>query len=418
MKEEIYETQLQFKFREEVVSTAQPAIVNAGTESSWPWVSSVLQANYSNPDIEAARTICSSVAAHTLGGSLPVWILAIAPPGSAKTDLLEGLRGLPRIYFVDEVTKNTFLSGKVDQQGKQRKRKASLLHRIGKDGIMVAADFSTYTSNERNLGEVLSQLRRIYDGNYSREFGLDENEEERSWEGRLTLLAGATTAVDGQYGLFQSLGERFLRVRWPRAGGVETGLRAMEHTPALMGELRAAMGSLLGPLLVTPNQPPSLSEGFCIKLSALGELITLARAHVERHRYTREMVGLAAAEGNTRLPQQLRQLACGSVLLDGRTEGDENDFQLVSRVALDSMPPVRRSVLVALIIGERTDSLHLPPTTLQHALEDLQAAGVVQGFGQSGSLPTLTEQCVTLVEQAGLGEFLRSRNPQVIQRAA
>ena len=110
--------------------------------------------------------------------------------------MLESLRGLPGVHFVDEVTPKTFISGKVDERDRKRTRPASLLHRIGKDGILVAADFGTYTSDPKSLGLVLAQQRRIYDGNYSREFGTDEHLEERDWHGRLTVLAGAVPDVD------------------------------------------------------------------------------------------------------------------------------------------------------------------------------------------------------------------------------
>jgi hypothetical protein len=128
-----------------------------------------------------------------------------------KTDFLESFRDLPRVHFVDEVTPNTFLSGKLDEQGKPRKNSASLLHRIGNDGVLVAADFSTFTSNPKTLGTIMSQLRKIYDGNFTREFGTEENLPDRSWTGRLTMFAGAVPDIDRHYSVFQGLGERFVR---------------------------------------------------------------------------------------------------------------------------------------------------------------------------------------------------------------
>src|SRR5262249_50269936 len=157
-------------------------------------------------------SLFAALAAHTLKQFPPAWSLAIAPPGSMKTDLLETFRGLPGVHFVDEVTTNTFLSGKVDDKFK-RTRPASWLHRMGEDGVLVAADFSTFTSDPKKLQVIMAQLRRIYDGHFSREFGTDENMQERNWKGRLTLFAGAVPDVDGHYSLFQKLGERFLRVR-------------------------------------------------------------------------------------------------------------------------------------------------------------------------------------------------------------
>jgi hypothetical protein len=221
-------------------------------------VADVLNKHCKNPDIEAARLLCSALAADAFKKYLPAWCLAIAPPDSMKTHLLEGFRGLPGVYFVDEVTTNTFLSGKVDEKDRKRKEPAILLHRIGKDGVLIAADFSAFTSNPKRLQVILSQLRRNYDGNFSREFGTDENIEERSWKGTLTGFAGGTPDVDGHYSIFQSLGERFVRVRWPRAGRVETALQAMKLTEKVTKDLRATVRALMRPILSDSQTAPNI----------------------------------------------------------------------------------------------------------------------------------------------------------------
>jgi len=102
----------------------------------WQDVVDVLYKHYVGADTEAARVLCAAMASHALKDYPPAWCLAIAPPGSAKTDLLESFRGLPGVHFIDEVTPKTFLSGKVDEHGKKRERPASLLHRIGSDGAL------------------------------------------------------------------------------------------------------------------------------------------------------------------------------------------------------------------------------------------------------------------------------------------
>jgi hypothetical protein len=70
-----------------------------------------LQRNFEKPDIEAAKLLFASVAAHRIVQYPPAWIMAIAPSGSMKTALLDTLQDLPSVHFVDEVTTNTFISG-------------------------------------------------------------------------------------------------------------------------------------------------------------------------------------------------------------------------------------------------------------------------------------------------------------------
>src|SRR5205814_8795874 len=113
----------------------------------------------------------------------------------------------------------TFISGMVNEPGAKRTAPASLLHRIGSDGILVIADFSTYaTISPKQQAMVMAQLRRIYDGHFSREFGTpNDPDNKREWHGRLTVIAGGTPDVDRQRLMNQSLGERLIRKRWQRA---------------------------------------------------------------------------------------------------------------------------------------------------------------------------------------------------------
>jgi hypothetical protein len=374
------------------------------TESDqWQHIVDLLRANYENPDIQAARLICSAVAAHALKRFSPAWVLAIAPPGSMKTDLLESLRELPNVHFVDEITTKTFISGKVDEPGIKRTRPASWLHRIGSDGIVVAADFSTFTADPKSLQVILAQLRRIYDGNYAREFGTDENGDERSWKGRLTLFAGAVPDIDRHYHLFQKLGERFLRLRWPRAGGVQAALRAMHHTTKLAPQLQEAVHGLLQPLLLTPGDKivtPALDSSMEIRVANLSELTALARSHVERDQYSREVIAEPITEGNTRLPQQLCQIARGSALIDRRQSINESDFGLLCRAALDSLPPARRTVLETLVEGNPAYSTALPSATAYRALEELQLVGLVKNVGNRALEAELTGRAQELLREA------------------
>lgn len=389
--------------------------------TQWDAVAAALEKHFRNPDIEAARVLCSIVASHALKEYPPAWGLAIAPSGSLKTELLKSLRGLPRVHFVDEITPRTFISGKMDDpRRKKRTQPASLLHRIGPDGILVAADFSTFTANQKTFGMILSQLRRIYDGHLTREFGTDENLQERSWEGRLTVIAGAVPDIDGYHSLFQSLGERFVRVRWDRAGGVETGLQAMRYTCAVEAEIRFVIHALLNPILSASQSAPSIPAGFEKRIASLSEFVALSRMYVERDRQTREATGTPAPEGNTRLPQELCQIARGSALIDGRAEVNEDDYRLVCRSALNSLPPARCTVLQALGKSKSPLSTGLPKTTVVRALEDLQLAGILD------SKQSLTSSAETLLQDARLdakfnainGDLVPATSPHELQKSS
>ena len=81
-------------------------------QNRWNTVVDVLEHRFHDADVQAARAVYAAVAAHRLKGQ-PVWPMAVAPPGSLKTEILDALNGLPNVHFIDSVTPNTFISGQI-----------------------------------------------------------------------------------------------------------------------------------------------------------------------------------------------------------------------------------------------------------------------------------------------------------------
>jgi hypothetical protein len=402
---------------------------------AWAEVERFLRQDYIDPDINAVRIICSCVAAHRITEHPAVWAMCVAPSGSLKTAILQSLDGLPTMHFIDEVTPNTFVSGRIPDRGdeeKPRRRRekrepASLLHRIGDDGFLIAADFSTILSmDERSRAKILAQLRRIYDGHFTREFGTEENLSQRSWKGRLTFITGATPDIDHQYSVFRSLGERFIQVRWPRAGGIETGIRAMRQRPNAARDLKSAIHRLLLPILgygksqafkQTPIPSPCFGTDYEVRVAHLGEFVALARAHVPRSRSDHEPVAPPSPEGNTRLPQELAQIGRGAAVLAGRTEVTEADFALVSRAALDCIPSARAAVIRVLRNGTSASSSGLLGGLLNRTLEDLETLGICERPEATGSDYALTRSAQDLLAGAGLTSPNMHMNDTVVNGA-
>jgi hypothetical protein len=297
-----------------------------------------------------------------------------------KTDLLESLDGLPRGHLVDTVTPHTFLSGQIEdgrRRGKvESKTSASLLHRIGPDGILVCCDFSTVISmNRDHRASVLADLRRIYDGRLHKEFGTAEKPQEREWRGRITFIAAATPDVDTHYAIFQTLGERFVMVRWHRPGGIEAAVKAMnQDRQAAKQALREAVHGLLGSL--KPAEP-EIAESLQLQIAALAEFAVRARTHVPRNGYSKDIVYVPEPEASTRLSQQLAQLVKGSALLAGRPVAQREDYSLAWRVGFDCIPAMRAKILNALISGGDIRSVNMPPSTKSYAVQDLECQELV-----------------------------------------
>jgi len=321
--------------------------------------------------------------------------MLVGPPGSMKTELLNGMDGLPHVHFIDKLTAKTFISGQLEDPHRKRTQSPSLLHRIGTAGIVAYPDFSTVLGMQQDeKASILADMRRIYDGKLSKEFGTDAKQEERTWEGRLTFVVAVTPEIDRAYSIFQTLGERFVMIRWPRAGGIEAALAAMnqDNTQAKL-DIRVAVHHLLKRL---PEAEPTLSYERQVRIAALTEVVVRGRTHVPRSGYDKQIIYIPEAESATRLAQQLAQLAKGSALLGERAEVDDGDLQLVRRAAFDCMPPMRKALLEAVMRGEDPKGLGFPNTTLHYLKEDMELQGLLEkGKG-------LTDLARDMLREAGV----------------
>jgi len=354
----------------------------------WSAVERALLTHHYNPDLQAAQALYAAVAAHNLPGQ-PVWPMLVAPPGSMKTDLLAGLDGLPTVHLIDRVTPNTFLSGQIkDAESPQSRNSSSLLHRIGASGIIVYPDFSTILSmNRTHRGSVLADMRRIYDGHLRKEYGTDDDRREHEWKGRITFAVATTDEVDRHYAVFQTLGERFVMIRWGRPGGVEAALMAMnQNCAARARDLREAIHSMMFGL---HTQEPQLSSEMQYSIAALAEFAVRGRTHIHRSGRTKEIEYVPEPEAATRLAQQFAQLAKGSALVRERSEVGDDDYGLVKRVAFDCIPTSRRRLLDALISGEKGTGA---ASTLSYAKQELEALELLSGGALSGSARDLLRQ--------------------------
>ena len=182
-------------------------------------------------------------------------------------------------------------------------------------------------------------MRRIYDGQLRKEVGTSDPP--LVWTGRITFAVAATPDVDRHYSIFQSLGERFLMVRWHRPGGdsaaEQAALQAMnQDLPKLQQAMKFAVSQLFAGF---SNQPVTMRQGFQKRIAALAEFVVRARTHVPRDSsQSKHLHYMPEPEASTRLAQQLCQLGKGSARLSGRRRVSEADLRLVYRVGFDCIP--------------------------------------------------------------------------------
>ncbi len=164
--------------------------------------------------------VLATILANKLPGD-PLWLLIIAPPSSAKTEIISSLSDIAGIFPLSSLTAHTLVSGMVHEEDK------SLLPKL-KGKIITLKDFtSIITMHREQRAEVLSQLREIYDGRYTKCFGTGKSID---WEGKVGIIAGVTPVIDTHYAIFQMLGERFIQYRIQQPDPVEMAMKGMENS--------------------------------------------------------------------------------------------------------------------------------------------------------------------------------------------
>ena len=113
------------------------------------------------------KRLLTILAASTALDGDPLWGMLIGPSSSGKTEAIRALDGLAEP--VDELTAPALLSW---THGKQP-HPTGVLTRIGSRGLVTVGDFSTVlaTSDRGGRDQLFALLRRVYDGQVTRDLG-------------------------------------------------------------------------------------------------------------------------------------------------------------------------------------------------------------------------------------------------------
>jgi hypothetical protein len=330
-------------------------------------------------DPDVLPTMLGVLAAHRFGGT-PVWLLIVAPPSGTKTELLRALWGTPGVYPLSELTSKTFASG-LETHGED----PSLLHRLTNE-VLVLKDLTTVLEMyQEERQAILAQLREIYDRRFDKAWGTGK---ELHWQGRLGFLAGVTPIIDSYHSVLSVLGERFVLFRMIQPDREQSARKSLDNAkvePKMRASLAGAVQSFLAGLPTTAPEVPTEATN---RLVNLANFVTRCRSGVVRDRYRRELEYVPEPEMPARFVKQLFELLRGVALVLGHEEATGEDMDRVARVALDSIPAVRRVVLRAVATMPMVDdtlkttaisqAVQYASATVRRALEDLQALGILE----------------------------------------
>jgi hypothetical protein len=320
------------------------------------------------------------IAANMLSGDA-IWLGIIAPPSSAKTEMLITLANLPHTEMVGTVSVAGLLSGTPRRQ-RAAGAKGGLLQKIGSHGFLVLKDFGSILSmRPETKTELLAALREIYDGKWTRIVGTDGGST-LQWSGKIGLLFGCTRIYDSYYGVISELGDRFLLCRMePNEGQFRHALKNANRAPQMRARLVEAVTNLFATPLPPPRDP---NEREIIWLNGILQIAVRLRGAVKRDYRTRELEDIYGAEGTARFGKALERVLSG---LDCLGVKRSKARRVIRTIAFDSAPPNRLSVyryLKKSLKGRLADTttiataVRIPTTTVRRVLEELVIYGLAE----------------------------------------
>lgn len=341
-------------------------------QMKWNELALYIEANFHKPDLEALRCVLAAQRAHFFEGD-PVWLFVIGPSGSGKTSIVVACAAaVERTWVESSITTKSLLSGMSDGQ------KASLLEII-QSGILIFKDFTTILSKrEEEQKEIVSQFREVYDGRWSIRTG----QRSAIWEGKITVIAAVTPAIERAWAVHRDLGERFMQVRWFNNDSLKiaNAARLQRGREKLIA---AQMRKLTKDFFTKQTTTPQLSDEDGERVDILATVIARLRGKVNRDTKTKEVIDASQPEEPTRIAKSLDSLICHHAALFARENVTEDDFRIAYRVGFDSVPHRRAQVMERIPLEEAIQpvkiatALNLPYTTVETTIEDLCALEVL-----------------------------------------
>jgi hypothetical protein len=332
-------------------------------------------------DDRPVLAVLGALVANLLDGD-PVWLGLIGPPSSAKTELLNSLSALPYIHIIETISPAGLISGS-PRRARNPQATGGVLYKIGQGGfgVLLFKDFGSLLDlRQEPRSEMMSALRRIYDGEYTRNIGADGGVT-LSWQGKAGCLFGATQRYDTHHAVIGTLGDRFQLFRIDAMGDEQLKkcrLKPGERT-LMRRELAQAVADLFALLPAPMPAPEIMTDAEYEALTQTMRLAVRLRAGIVRDGYgKREILDVHDPEGPARLVLALQQQFAGLVLIGvDRAEA----CAVIERMVFDSTPRLRLKVFRALTndwltTQEIADEAELPFTTAQRALEELTAQGL------------------------------------------
>ncbi len=341
-----------------------------------------------------------------------VWFMIVAPSSGGKTEIINALGSLDFIHEISDVTVNTFASGQ-----KRVGKETSLLLKI-QNGVMTFKDFTSIISkNKEAKGEIMKQLREIYDGKYVKHTGTGDTV---LWEGKIGAIAGVTEVIYQFLGDMSAMGDRFIMYSVRQPDRIEVSARTLQNAHKMAeyrAHLKACFGAFIKKCLLQVDKMEKsllLTEEEQAEMLAVADFTTRVRSAVITDFKSGLVDFVPSPEMPMRVTAQLYALGSALVVISQvgkkfmekdkkKSESlQEFDRLLLHKTAFDSIPKSRRDVLVhlakyrgGLTTAGLAVTLELPSPTVSKYLSQVNALGIctrMKKGGKQGDMWKLKEQ--------------------------
>ncbi len=334
-------------------------------------------------DVICAVTIATKLKAD------PIWLLIIGGSSSGKSELIGTLGKVPFVHQISSMTENTFLSNMRTSDGKE----ASLLHRIGVNGMITMKDYTSILSMRQEKRDlIVSQMREIYDGKLDKEAG---NGNPQTWQGKINWIGAVTDSIYLKEGESAGMGRRTINYIMPQQDRIATTRRARKNNSDISAKrtsLQEAFAEyVMGAIEGISGALPDIDDDLAEELIHLADFTTKSRTPTERN-YRGELILVPDAEMPMRVFHMFQTLAkVFKFMLKGDLTDDHKG--MLYRLAFDSIPKQRMLILrilakyPTLTTKGAAQELRYPSETTRMWLEDVNVLGICERKGATVATP-------------------------------
>lgn len=265
----------------------------------------------------------------------PLWLFLIGQSGDGKTEIVRALEGLPYVRKIDQLTANTFASGR-----KNAKDLGSEL--AGKQTILIFIDLACLTSlNKDEKKKIWAQFRTLYDGEIYKDTG--SGVKKKYINCHVVIIGCVTRSIKEEYHIHQQLGTRELL--YDTDAKPEDNTHKMHRVIDNLGksqEMRQEIKDIVHGFINSHqfNKEISVSKEILEYIYRQSYILILLRATATVDWFTGELSADAEAEVPTRLVEQLTVLYKALKSLD-KNYRDTRFKNIIKNIVKSSSHPVR-----------------------------------------------------------------------------